>query len=319
MRIRVVTSCAILTCAGTLAAGAASCISSNDVAPAGIDGSIGEDVFQPPLGDGGADSSAPVDAGHDATLLSDSGLADSGAVDSGPADSGPADSGPADSGPIDSGPVDSGPADSGDAGPAPCAPVASLAGFVVPPYVPTAADPAGCHFFENSQPLAALLSDCFEDASTYSSCSGFPEAGDDGGAVASSCLTCLFSAEGADADGGYAAIVQAGVPIPNLAGCIQREDPTDAGYTCAEAVQAAWECADFACRSTCPVTDDPSRSAYVACVGAASAGVCSSYVNAANACIAAESAIDAGAGSLTPVQMYCLEGTNELLDFFCGS
>ena len=97
-------------------------------------------------------------------------------------------------------------------------------------------------------------------------------------------------------------------------------DPSDAGYTCAAAVQAAWACAEYACKSSCPVSDDPSRAAYVACTELAATGVCSAYTQLAQACVAAE--VDGGSPT---VAMYCFDGANDagetltLLDFFCGT
>ena len=68
MRIRVVASCAAITCAGTALAGAASCVSSNNPnGPSGSDASFSEDSA-PPLVDSGSDVTQPIaDAGTDAT------------------------------------------------------------------------------------------------------------------------------------------------------------------------------------------------------------------------------------------------------------
>ena len=104
--------------------------------------------------------------------------------------------------------------------------------------------------------------------------------------------------------------------VLDVAGCIQETDETDAGYQCAEAVQAAWECTEYACKTNCPVTDSTSRAAYVTCTSAAATGVCSAYTTAAQTCIAAE---EADSGSPTEVQLNCFDGTTPLLEYFCGS
>jgi hypothetical protein len=191
------------------------------------------------------------------------------------------------------------------------------AGFQPLPYVPfsTATGSLACLGLPLQKALAA---DCFDDASTYATCAGFADAGIDGGPNTGLCLGCLVTPENSDA--GYGPVIRGVVPTLNVAGCIQFEDETDAGYTCASAVQAAWACTEYACASSCPVSDATSRAAYVACTQLAATGVCSTYTAQANGCVAAE--LEGGAG---PDVMVCFDGANDagqaltLLDFFCGT
>ncbi len=208
---------------------------------------------------------------------------------------------------LDSSPPIDAPVDAG------CSP---RSGFQPSPYVPAAQTSLSCF---QSPIQGALAADCFSDASTYASCSGFADSGLDAGANTNACLACLVSPENSDA--GYGAVVQGVVPVINVAGCLQVADQSDAGYACAVAVQAAWACAEYACKSSCPVSDDPSRAEYVACTELAATGVCSTYTQAAQTCVAAET----GDGGLPYVAMYCFDGTNDagqtltILDFFCGT
>jgi hypothetical protein len=190
-------------------------------------------------------------------------------------------------------------------------------GFQPSPYVPAAQPSFYC---SGGAIQSELTTDCLDDASTYTTCAGFADSGLDAGMNANTpaCLSCLVSPENSDA--GYAAVVQGVVPVLNVAGCIQYSDQTDAGYTCAVAVQAAWACTEYACKTSCPVSDDPSRAAYVACTHLAATGVCSAYTQVAQSCIAAEE--EAGPPS---VVMDCFNAGSSggaaltLLDYFCGT
>ena len=91
----------------------------------------------------------------------------------------------------------------------------------------------------------------------------------------------------------YGAAIVTRVTVPNLAGCVEQTDFSDAGLSCAIAMQAAWRCAEYACNPTCPVSDDRSEAAYFACTQQAAATVCKTYADPAAACLAAEA--DAGA------------------------
>ncbi len=217
--------------------------------------------------------------------------------------------------------ADSAPAiDAADAGfDAGCSPVATLTGFTVPAYVHAAQHQYFCTDPIIDQSFAAA---CEGDASTYTSCTTFPATDEDGG-LTPECQACLISPENSDA--GYAATVLSnGVPLQNVAGCIELADPSDAGLSCAMAIQAVSACTEFACKSSCPVSDGPSAAAYLTCVSAAAAGVCHSYVLVAQGCIATENA-DAGAGVQTDPQRWCVgtpdpvQQLTQIADYFCRS
>ena len=298
MRARFGLTCTMVGCAGTAVAGAAvsaeGCVSSNNPEAGATDSGLAS--F-----DTGA-IAPTLDASNDATVDS--------AVP--PSDAG-----------LDSGVQDAG-ADTGvDAG---CSPRALPVGYTPPPYIHWD-EQQTLDCFQNGPSLLppellALGADCFEDASTFTSCNSFAATGDDGGPVSAQCVSCLFSPEGSDA--GYGPLIQGVVLVPNLAGCIEAADPSDGGLACAEAVQAAWECAETACKAACPVSDDSSRAAYIACTSAAAAGVCATYAGAAMACLAAERAFAADDGGPGDLGAYCFglglgDQAADIAAFFCAS
>jgi len=210
-----------------------------------------------------------------------------------------------------------------DAGPeaeAGCMP-GSVAGFVPPPYVPAAGNQSACFGFRNA--AATLAADCFGDAAIFQACAADTDGSLPDGSAFGSCQRCLVTPENGDA--GYGATIQATIPVANLAGCVQWSDSSDAGLGCAAAIQAAWQCTDYACAPSCPVVDDPSRVAYIGCTQAAASSVCSVYASAANACLAVET--DMGdTGVPTQVTMDCFNDAGQLGDpvanmllYFCGS
>jgi hypothetical protein len=85
------------------------------------------------------------------------------------------------------------------------------------------------------------------------------------------------------------------------------------------AIQAAAVCVDRACRASCPVTDNPSRAAYVACTKVAAAGTCLTFAQAAVACTSQE--VDAGSSA----QQFCFSSSDpftqfeKLAAYFCTS
>ena len=197
-----------------------------------------------------------------------------------------------------------------------CAP-ANMAGFVPPAYIHASGQTFDCPNHEG----AFLTSVCFGDASTVSACSAFPDAGvPDGSTVSDSCNACLRSDEKPDS-GTYGPFVRAGgVTVANVAGCVEIADPSDAGVACAASIQAAAVCVDRACRPSCPVTDNASRAAYVACTKLAAAGTCSTFAKAAVACSNLE--LDAAAGG---AQQFCFSSSDpftqfeKLAAYFCTS
>jgi hypothetical protein len=270
--------------------GLVSCVSDDNGGGAAADASF-PDVTTPDSGGIVLPDASARDTGFDVTV-------DTGAIDTG----------------IDTG-VDVAQPDTGPT----CAP-GSIAAFVAPSYVPAAPQSFICGHPEE----IALGADCFGDASTVDACATFPSTGLDGGPVDPNCLSCLFSDENDAGEAGvYGPVVRGVVPVANVAGCIQTLDPSDAGYDCAAAVQAAWQCAEFACKAACPVTDDPSRAAYLQCARDAATTVCATYTTAARACIATETA-DGGVAAGSILQ-FCFAGADPgdqlatLAAFFCTS
>ncbi len=273
------------------AASAGGCVSSNNPSTSSDSGTPDLDTGTLPAGqDSGTDSTVPpVDAGSDTGTP---------VMEAGP---------------------DSSPGT--DAG---CAPQA-ITGFVAPPYVHGIGEGFPCNI--GSTEPTILANDCFGDASSYTTCNSFAATGDDDAAVPAQCLSCLISPEGSDA--GYGGMIQGVVLVPNLAGCIEGVDPTDAGLSCAKAIQQAWECAEFACKTACPVSDEGSQQAYVHCTGEAAGTVCAAYATAATNCIAAEQAAfaEAGASPNGPGAMneFCFGGTTpaaqaaDIAAYFCAS
>jgi hypothetical protein len=281
MRLRTKVSCAIIGGFG---------VSSLAAFTAGC---ISDDNASPETGDSGVDAtmnapetSSPSDTGTDSTEPSDDAGVDA-AQDAG--DSAVA-------------VVDT----SVDAGCAPALPN----GWQPPAYVP--AQTPHLHDCVGSQ-VDNYWTACFGDASTPAVCAAYSEAG----AQPAGCATCLVTPEAVSP---YGPEILGVVPEPNVAGCIQQTDLTDAGFSCAVAVQAAQMCAEAACKPSCAVTADPATvAAYVACAKAAATSVCNALATTALGCLAVE--LDAGSNAATT----CLSGTTdeETFDdigmFFCHS
>ena len=184
-------------------------------------------------------------------------------------------------------PVDGNVVDTGTDFDAGCTP-RSLAGFTVPAYVSARPQEVVC---TNSGTWEGFAEACVGDASTLDKCASYPI---DGGLTAE-CARCF---EPTNLDGGIGPVVKGSVYAPNLAGCVEHaasdSDP-DAGVKCATMVAAAAACVEYVCKPGCPVTDEPSRAAYLACAKAATTGVCATHVQGANACV--EGLRDAGVGT----------------------
>jgi hypothetical protein len=285
-RARLGVSCAAFTCTAIGAAAVTSC--STDSSP-----SVSGDATVPdtsPIDTG-------VDTGIDATI--DSGI-DTG-VDTG-ADLG-----------VDTG-VDLGV----DAG---CVP-RPITSFVVPPYVHANAQQFACN---NHVPFVELADACASEAATYGGCNAFLDGGladPDTGPVTDACASCLVTP--AATDGGLGPAIQGAIVVANVAGCIEIADTSEVGLSCAQAVQAAWQCTEYAC-ATCPVTDDPSRQSYFACANAAATGVCAAYTATASTCIANERYDGGVDGGGTSIDTFCFAGTTaadqlqEIAAYFCLS
>jgi hypothetical protein len=217
-----------------------------------------------------------------------------------------------------------------DAHEAGCAPP-SIAGFMVPPYVHANPQTIACNGLGNSDLEDHWFAQqCFGDAATYQSCQSFAssspgDAGPEAGPVITDpgCAACLVTPQLTDA--GYGPGIQGPVVVPNLAGCIELADPSDGGLSCAMAVQAAAACVEYACQSACPtVMDNATAALFVACTQTAGATVCSSYTQAATACIADEIG-DGGASSNLNVLDNCFSSSDpavqyaQLAAFFCST
>jgi hypothetical protein len=286
MRVKLGLSCTAVTCAGAALASVTSCFSNSSGGGAEPDASIFDtstgDVYVPSY-DAGDVIVTTMDAGLDA-----------------PADALP-----------------DAPAEAG------CAPRA-ITGFQVPPYVHAQSQMFGCNIDSEDYWFAQQ---CFGDAATLETCadfadSGLPDGGPEAGPVIvdQTCPACLVTPEDTDA-GTYGPAIQGAVVVPNIAGCIELADQSDAGLGCAMTVQAAAACVEYACKSSCPVTNDLSRAAYLACSNSAATGVCATYTQAATLCIGAEIG-DSGASN---VGTYCFSSTDpatqygEIAEYFCTS
>jgi hypothetical protein len=291
MRVRVAMSCTAITCAGAAVAAAGCFSSSSGGGSPGVSFDAGFDSTFPDDAEGVDTSAPPVEAGNDVTVTPQEAGVDAG---------------------IDAAP---------EAG---CAP-GSIAGFVVPPYVHAENGGIICQDSEDGW----FAQQCFGAGADLETCAAFAtsapaDAGPEAGPVITSqgCATCLLTP--ANSDAGWGPGVAATIVVPNIAGCIELADDSDAGISCAMAVQAAAACVDYACKTSCPVTDDAQRAAYIACTTSAGSGVCAAYTQAANACIATELG-DGGSFTNQNVQEWCFSSTDpatqytNLARFFCSS
>ena len=145
---------------------------------------------------------------------------------------------------------------------------------------------------------------CFGHGATFAACAGFAFPQPDADPAAASCVQCLLTVETPDA--AYGAVGLITVPMIDYPACIQATDPTDAGAACAQAVSQVALCAEYACKSACPVVDDSTQATYLNCWNEAWTSVCAGYGAAASACLAAERA-DGG----TPTAQLCFPGPTD--------
>jgi hypothetical protein len=202
-------------------------------------------------------------------------------------------------------------------GTAKCHPM-SVTGFVPPPYVGPSVRSAACAAFDGDGGLAKAFGDsCLGASATYGPCAhlSLPDA-----AGAAACYSCLVSSPSPDASSYGVALEDRTAAVVNYFGCIQALDPTDAGISCAHAVQLLVYCVDYACKAACPpVSDDVSRGAYQSCTDEALRGGCLGYALSAQQCLS----IEQGDGS-TPVATVCFGGKTEedhflaAAHYFCG-
>jgi len=284
MRLRTRASCAIIAGVGlsSLAAFAAGCVADDNAAP---------------LTDSGIDSTTTPEA---STPGPDAG-SDTG-TDAAPTPIADAGQDASDAAPpvvVDGG-VDAG-----------CSPVLA-ANWKPPAYIPVRSSyQSQCDLLVGGQ-VEAYWDDCLADAGA-SACASWLDSG-----VNEACATCLVTPQDA---GYYGAAVIFSVPQVNLAGCIQLADPSDAGITCATAIQAAQTCVQASCTPSCAITTDPATvAAYVACTNAAATSTCITYVTAAATCITSEQ--DAGGSASSDCFVAPATEQNEFDDFghfFCDS
>ena len=95
----------------------------------------------------------------------------------------------------------------------------------------------------------------------------------------------------------------------DLGTCVAMADPSPAGQSCGDALNAQLECEYYACAANCPIPTDTSDAgalrsaeyAYQNCTYAADSGPCASYVKAAIDCVAALPA--------NAPELFCVDGT----------
>ena len=248
MRLRAGVTCATMTCAGGAVRGrAGGCVGGDNAAPT-MDPSV-IDATQP-------DASVPPSADAAADVGTDA----------------------ADAAPI----VDSSPGiDAADSAVG-CVPTGNT--FTAPAYVHAQAQTFDCP--NDNQDLALALA-CTGDASTFQACSTFATTGMAGDAgIPTACATCLLTPEVPDDAGTYGPAVVGPVAVPNVAGCVELADPSNAGLACAVAIQAAAKCAEFECKPNCRSrTTRRVRRSSRACRSRPRARRARRYTLAANACV----------------------------------
>jgi hypothetical protein len=221
-----------------------------------------------------------------------------------------------DAGAIDDAPMDGGTGDAVAEASA-CRP-GSIAGFAPKAAPGPLAQSNACNGFGGPTGFvsaygeACLAAD--QGSRTYSTCAAFgvPDA-----SGADACFHCLITPEDAST---YRVVVLAPIGILDYAGCIQAVDPSDAGRSCAQAMNDAYTCAEYACKPNCPVTDDTSYVALTTCLDEASKGPCLSYTLLEVECLAAAEG-DGG----TRFDQVCFHGDSVLskyltmAQYFCGA
>lgn len=202
---------------------------------------------------------------------------------------------------------EAGPTDAGVDAPLACPP--SLDEWVPPPYHHAQPPQAAC----STLMINDFYNSCLGASESSNACAQNWGAGED--TAHSLCQACLITPTSATTWGplvDYGSGNGQGTVSVNVAGCVELLDPSH--DSCATSVQQADECQHQACDPTCPVTDSTSFANWEACVGAAAAGPCATYLASA-ACVNAE---DAGPAAT------CVSGPDfqtEFIDIatvFCG-
>jgi len=215
--------------------------------------------------------------------------------------------------------VDGAPDGGTDDGSPGCHPI-NVSGFQPPDYPPAGSVSRACDGFNADGGLVTSYGDaCLGINATYGSCAAFTVAsfasGDSGAAFA--CYDCLVTSENPEG-GVYGAVVQGTIPVVNYSQCIEVADP-DAGDPCAQSLYSAAACAEYACKSSCPVTDESSQQAFVQCTNEALSGACVGYAFPAETCELSEQG-DGG----TLVATECFAGSTaedhylSIAHYLCG-
>jgi hypothetical protein len=179
----------------------------------------------------------------------------------------------------------------------------STAGFQPAPGVSTPTRSQVCNGFNGDGGLVQSYRDaCLGHASGYPPCASF-DPGDAAGAA--DCFDCLVApAQDGTTFSGVVAFLDT-IGKVNYPVCIKLVDPSEAGASCASALEVLAECLLYACQTTCGrVTDDVSAAAFVSCYTEATYGACLGHALETNGCLATEQG-DGG----TPVAQVCFPGS----------
>jgi hypothetical protein len=164
-----------------------------------------------------------------------------------------------------------------------CQPM-NVAGFMPRTFQYVDAGGTACNGFGGDGGLIQAYGDaCLGHQASLARCTAFRPPDDDASAA---CFSCLTTIEGPDA-GPYGAVAVVTIPFVDYPACIAAVDPTPAGAACALALSQVSVCAEYACKSACPVVDDPSAAAFNSCFSAAMTDVCSRYGTLAMDCLIA--------------------------------
>jgi hypothetical protein len=156
----------------------------------------------------------------------------------------------------------------------------------VPPtaYVHAAAPRDACRPGAGGDPTTAIYDTCFGPLASATACQTLVS-----GPAIAGCWQCIETSMRA---GAYGPVLtdSEGFIAPNVAGCIELEDPTALG--CAKSLQAKAQCDQTACEANCPLSGAPlsaSLAAYEECTDHADLGGCMKFAQAvATACVSVD-------------------------------
>ena len=151
---------------------------------------------------------------------------------------------------------------------------------------------------------------CLAPLSTQQTCAPF---GNQGDAAHRACATCIATPDTAATLGPV--VTHPGFVALNLAGCIEREDPSAAGLSCAQAYSALEACEEYACTGSCFVcTDDTCDARVAACRRNVDEAGCNRFVTPAT-CATAEG--DSGPAAQCLRGQSFKEGYDAIVPVFC--